>query len=300
MRLRTITRLSLALLLLLAALAPLFSAWRIRHAEALQVRLQQLRDLRLWPALMVNRLQGRPEVRYPLHYPWLSERIIAHALGSIEGVSYTNAREAFEYGYRRGIRVFEADLQRTRDGYLVLKHDWDGPASDYRTFMQTCIHGRFTPLDLHGLLQLLAQHPDCSLLTDTKEDVATLMPLVVQEAQRTSPTVLARIIPQFYSEADLLELTRMFPFSSYIYSLTRNQPPAASVLAFVKRNRLQAVTMADGLYSPEFVRALRQAGAVTYLHTINQVDLWQKRQQEGYYGCYSDLLIAPQTKAAQH
>ena len=41
--------------------------------------------------------------------------LVAHALGGVDGQTYTNSVEAFEKSYRDGLRWFEVDLQRTAD-----------------------------------------------------------------------------------------------------------------------------------------------------------------------------------------
>ena len=47
---------------------------------------------------------------------------IAHALGSIDGHTYTNSREAFLRSYSLGVRCFEVDLAVTQDNQLVCVH----------------------------------------------------------------------------------------------------------------------------------------------------------------------------------
>lgn len=41
-----------------------------------------------------------------------------------EGDTLTNSRDAMEYDYKLGQRVFEADLAITSDDVVVLRHDW--------------------------------------------------------------------------------------------------------------------------------------------------------------------------------
>ena len=55
---------------------------------------------------------------------WHGYPLIAHALGRIEGSNYTNSREAMLRAYRRGLRIFEADVSLTADGEPVLVHGW--------------------------------------------------------------------------------------------------------------------------------------------------------------------------------
>ena len=51
-------------------------------------------------------------------------KLVAHALGAVDEVPYTNSLEAFLENYKKGLRVFEVDLIRGADGILVARHDW--------------------------------------------------------------------------------------------------------------------------------------------------------------------------------
>ena len=54
-----------------------------------------------------------------------TDNVVAHALGSIEGIAYTNSKEALVNSYQNGFRLFECDLIMTSDGQIVACHDWD-------------------------------------------------------------------------------------------------------------------------------------------------------------------------------
>ena len=55
-----------------------------------------------------------------------SSHTVMHGLGQLSGTSVLNCREGFDRYYARGARVFEVDLRMTRDGQVVLRHDWRG------------------------------------------------------------------------------------------------------------------------------------------------------------------------------
>lgn len=54
-----------------------------------------------------------------------TERFIAHAGGGVNGVKYLNSVEALNHNYNLGFKMFELDLQLTKDGYIVATHDWN-------------------------------------------------------------------------------------------------------------------------------------------------------------------------------
>lgn len=50
----------------------------------------------------------------------LKYRIIAHNMGG-----EVDSKEGFENAYARGTRLFDADLRFSKDGELILCHEWD-------------------------------------------------------------------------------------------------------------------------------------------------------------------------------
>lgn len=105
-----------------------------------------------------------------------STRFIAHAGGTIDGLSYTNSLEAMNYSYSLGFRLFELDIIETADGYFVAAHDWDGwkKQTGYigtlpptlNDFKQFKIHNRYTPMTIDDINRWFAAHDDAVLVTD--------------------------------------------------------------------------------------------------------------------------------------
>ena len=52
-------------------------------------------------------------------------KIIVHALGEIDGVTYSNSKEAMENSYYNGKKLLECDLLMTSDNQVVACHDWE-------------------------------------------------------------------------------------------------------------------------------------------------------------------------------
>ena len=99
-------------------------------------------------------------------------RVIAHGMGAVdeiwtEGSAPLNCLEGFLERYEAGVRVFEADLRLTRDGKVVLRHDWwpadwqegiNGASVPTREeFLSKPIFGVYTPLSFRDLLLLLKE-----------------------------------------------------------------------------------------------------------------------------------------------
>ncbi len=107
-------------------------------------------------------------------------RFIAHAGGMIEGNIYTNSLEALDTNYKRGFRLMELDIQKTRDNKYVAVHDWnqwasmvgysgDLPAS-YKEFMSHKILGKYQALDMERINGWFDAHKDAILVTDKTND----------------------------------------------------------------------------------------------------------------------------------
>ncbi|WP_410512532.1 phosphatidylinositol-specific phospholipase C/glycerophosphodiester phosphodiesterase family protein [Paenibacillus sp. BR2-3] len=185
-------------------------------------------------------------------------RIVAHAMGSINDLTYTNAFEAFVANYEQGTRIFETDLLLTEDGKLVARHEWttqmsemlgqtktlpaskQGTILSYDEFMDTPIQGIYSPLDWEKILDLLQHYPDAYIVTDTKEfDSGRMMKefqILTESAERRDPALLERIIPQIYNRSMLEQINRIYPFPHVIYTLYESQDSDEQVVEFVKES----------------------------------------------------------------
>jgi len=108
------------------------------------------------------------------------DRYIAHAGGSIDGIKYTNSKEALDYNYAQGFRMFELDISETSDGAFVATHDWAHWAKETKfsgltpvtrtEFLKHKIRGKYTVMDMEGINEWFRAHPDAVLVTDKVND----------------------------------------------------------------------------------------------------------------------------------
>ena len=165
-------------------------------------------------------------------------KIIAHGMGVAPGQEAgstpLNCLEGFEAQYAAGVRVFEVDLRLTRDGKVVLRHDWWH--SDWQEgiswtliptredFVSKSILGKYTPLSFQDLLRLMERYPDICIITDTKftdSDVFSIQfDSMMEDARELGLTYLfGRIVIQFYSENMCVALNNIYAYPHYIYTL---------------------------------------------------------------------------------
>lgn len=250
--------------------------------------------------------------------PWSLTNVtfIAHALGQVGGVTYTNSREAFLTSYRRGFRVFEVDLLPTGDNHLVCLHDnleerlgVARPLTELQLseLQQQKLDGRWPVMTLRELLELLREHEDAYLITDVKEDnVRWLTRLSEMDLEAD---LRRRIIPQIYHPDQLEALQSQAAFPAYILTGYRYQLEPQKAADFVLEHAGEVIGLTlppDALRAidPATIRALHDAGVALMVHTLNDKNRIYQSFQEGATGVYTDglwdddLLAAAAQKSA--
>jgi glycerophosphoryl diester phosphodiesterase len=249
-------------------------------------------------ALLVRATRSSPAgdiLGFPIQAPACSgcHTHIAHALGAIGGVLYTNSVEAFAASYAKGFRVFEVDLARTRDGHIVAMHDWRASWSAVprlADFKAHRIGGRFTPATLGDVLGMLRAHPDAYLVLDFKGEVSELLPTIVAEAVAMDSSLPARIIPQVSNLEEVKIALQAYHFPSEILTLYRSDASDAQVVALVAHTGIRVVTMSTRRFTPGLVAQLDSLGAKVYVHTVNDPDSAADFRAKGVWGIYTDSL----------
>lgn len=235
--------------------------------------------------------------------------MVAHANGIVNHRCCTNSREAFRASYRNGHRVFEMDFNLSADGHLVAVHDWshatlsslglplgpvDGTPLTRARFASSRIHGTLTPLTLESTLRLLSRYPDTWLITDTKvasgPEITTAFRSLVRTAHRVDPSVLDRIIPQVYNPSMYQTIRSIHPFRSWIYTLYMSRDSDEEVVAFVRNSGVRVVTLSMQRANPQFLTTLKGLGVFTYVHTINDLDIYRRLRTIHVHGIYTDQL----------
>jgi glycerophosphoryl diester phosphodiesterase len=243
---------------------------------------------------MRSRVPAQPAVWATCHAP------VAHALGAIDGVAYTNSLEAFTASYAKGFRVFEVDLARTREGSIVAMHDWRNTWSslpNLAQFKARKIAGRYTPATLIDVLGMLQSHPDAYLVVDFKGEVSDLLPDVVGTARTIDPELPMRIIPQVSSKAEAEVAARLYHFPSEILTLYRTRASDAEVVALTASTGIRVVTMSTSRFHARLVKQLDSLGVKVYVHTVNDRDSAADLRTKGVWGVYTDVL-SPEAESA--
>lgn len=249
--------------------------------------------------------------------PW---GFVAHAMGSIDKMTYTNTLEAFEHNYGRGFRVFEADQVVLADGTVVVAHDGTEPAYGLdQKFAETTwaemagakYRDKYTVLRAQDLVALMATYQDAYFILDFKTEAVRAFATYVS-LTKGSPALMDRLIPHV-ADADMLAgMRRYYPLTNVMVALYRtqvhNRLDDPAVIDWVRRERIPAVMMwhrqrewslslaqnnnQQRRYDAGFVARLRAAGAVPYVHSVDDKAyttwLWERR-----IGVYTNHLFPP-------
>ncbi len=109
-----------------------------------------------------------------------NSKYMAHALSGIDGINYTNSKEALENSYNNGYRLFETDINFTKDHELVCVHGWKKSdyenklgitynsegALSYYEFMNVKVKNKYTTISFKDLVELMYKYNDTYFLLD--------------------------------------------------------------------------------------------------------------------------------------
>lgn len=242
---------------------------------------------------------------------WEENKLIAHAMGGVDGRTYSNSLEAFQQNYDKGLRLFEVDLSLTSDGKMVARHDWrdslaemflqtspnDATTPDepwtYDYVMSQPLFAAYTPIDIDQIIQLMRENKDMYIVTDTKyfeTDLVTQHFQMIVDAAEKDPKLLNRVIPQIYNQQMLFDIQSVYEFKDYIYTLYMSKDTEQEVIDFSSENSIKVVTMPEFKTNAEFVAALKEKGIFTFVHTINDIEKVNEYQKLGVHGFYTDFL----------
>lgn len=146
---------------------------------------------------------------------------IAHAGGGYRArYDYTNSTVALDESYAKGFRLFELDLQATRDGGIVCIHSWRdlrwlrASPLTMREFLKWRSGRVAEPCTMDELATWFLAHPDAILITDTKSESIELL----REIAAALGAAAGRLVVQVYSP-EMLEVAYKAGFERIIYGV---------------------------------------------------------------------------------
>lgn len=216
---------------------------------------------------------------------------ISHAGGEIDGMTYTNSKDAFNASIDKGLKYIEVDFLRTSDGHFVLLHEWKSVVNLFgvvekiyslEEFKSLKMFNNLESMTLDDLVKWLRQHKDVYIITDTKDDNLLLLTTI----QKNYPDVIRQIIPQIYTFNEY-EPVKKLGYDHIIYTLYKSLQTNEEIINEVKGIKFFAITMPIERVRSGLSEQLQQ---FVYCHTINDLTTVNELKQLGVDGFYTDVL----------
>ncbi len=236
-----------------------------------------------------------PKIKYAFEPN--NDRYIAHAGGEVKGIKSTNSKEALDENYKKGFRLFELDIIKTADGKLVAAHDWKMWARftdftgalppTHKEFMKHKIYGDYTTLDMKGINDWFAAHPDAILVTDKLNDPVGFASKFVDKS---------RLLMELFSQMSIDEAS-----ANGVNVIISQEPLFALVgdkINYLKVNNIKYAAVSRRIIRSQtkFLNQLREHGIKVYVYNVN----FDPGKDEKYvydnelglvYGMYADKWV---------
>ena len=236
----------------------------------------------------------------PTKPTWYTEnKVVAHATGGIDGLDYTNSKEALLNTIENGIKVIEIDFNYTTDGNLVCYHYYNNITPEARElsleeFLNVKIQGKYTPMIFQDVVQIMKDNPDIYISVDTKH---IKLEEIVQEIVNNckDKSVLNRFIIQCYFPGDKTKISKIynFPKENYLYTPYKYIEDPYKVLQICYNENINVVTVKNGIWSQEILELFKNKNIYVYVYSVNRPDKVQEAFENGVHGIYTDFLLKP-------
>lgn len=239
-----------------------------------------------------------PQVRHANDGWYGNARLVYHACGGIDGLDYTNSREALENLLEREQYFVEVDFMYTSDGALVCMHNWKDQWNSenipsLQEFISEKIYGKYTTMTAEDLIWYMEQYPQLHVIVDTKEgdQIAVVNSLVNLSESRKNVT--ERFIIQLYEPGVKAEIQQIFPFNDCNFLFTTYKFGYRfpnKIMKICYDENIAVVTVPYGAWDEETRQLFISKGFVLYEHTVNRPDFANGSLSKGVQGFYTDFL----------
>lgn len=240
----------------------------------------------------------------------LKYRIIAHNMGG-----EVDSKEGFENAYARGTRLFDADLRFSKDGELILCHEWDRLVGSFsfsqediyyndikvgqversllptkEEFCQTKIDNQYTMISFADVVEYMKEWEDIYIVCDAKEDAEETYLSICKTADY-NPDVLNRIVVSLYREEDFDIVKSIYPFKHLAIRQYENLPRSADeVINLCKDKRINIVNVGTAYCDTDTIKAYKKNGLFVYAAVVNDISYFDKLRETGVHGIVSDFI----------
>lgn len=229
--------------------------------------------------------------------------LVAHALGAIHGMTYTNSLEALRCNHARGFRWFEVDLTLTLDQQLVAFHTkHERRASLQKPIAQLAFSdvqgarygGKFPIPRFSDVLNEARSLGDAVLVLDTKSWDDDMLSAV----QRTlAPSFVGgsnpRVVFQSYGEKDIEAVARLARScgAELILTLYQTRATDQDVVRMAKEHGAIAIVATPQRFTPWLAERLHAERIPILVHTVNEHEQVAALTRAGADGFYTDTYV---------
>ncbi len=206
--------------------------------------------------------------------------VITHAGGGLQGMTYLNCKEALPFYYEKGNRVFEYDVEKGKDGYVLAHTNEKNPEGN--------LEGRFSPLPLTECLDFLQNHKDVRVIFDCKFEEIGVFASYITEIVKDEQ-VLQRIVIQVFNERDILEVRKAYDFKLlYVCMYATNYAEAVQTCI---KHHIGAVSVSVKALDerPDWC-VFEKNEICVFAYTVNTLREYQRFKAQGITGAFSDFL----------
>lgn len=240
----------------------------------------------------------------------LKYHIIAHNMGG-----EVDSKEGFENAYTRGTRLFDADLRFSKDGELILCHEWDGLIGYFsfskediyyndlkvgqversllpskEEYCQTKIDNKYTMISFADVVEYMKEWGDIYIVCDAKEDVEETYSTICKTADY-SPDVLNRIVVSLYREEDFDIVKSIYPFKHFAIRQYENLPRSADeIINICKEKQINIVNVGTAYCDRDTIKAYKKNGLFVYVAVVNDISYFDMLRENGVHGIVSDFI----------
>lgn len=214
-------------------------------------------------------------------------KLVAHALGGIDGYTYLNSKEGFDDSYARGMRFVEVDLCFSADGKLICSHGFKdadvermgieevtaGNPPDYEKWNAMQFHDMYTTRDAEDILHYMETYSELYVEFDMrslKGEDAYRMAKAVVDTFGTDLALYQRILIQVYSPEMYECFKDVYDFPEIQFYMTKAFcKDIDTYIEFCQNHEIVSIAISDNYVTEENLTKLLESGLKIMVHTVD-------------------------------
>jgi glycerophosphoryl diester phosphodiesterase len=226
-------------------------------------------------------------------------KLITHACGQINGVNYSNSKEALSYSYHgQGSNFIEIDINLSADDKYVLIHDWDKTfeylfgynikkAPKAADFKKLKIRDSFSTQTLEEFLSFMQENQDLHLVTDVKAGGNIRF---LEFIKNHYPKLLTRIYIQCYDFNEYRTIKDQGALHQILSLYQEDKIEFSKLDEFIKNNQVKYVSINKPRAMSDFILSLSKNDITILTHTVNNTEELNILLQRGVNSVFTDTL----------